>query len=88
MDMIVAPKVPNSISRNLHFYYFGSFVIVWLRPFISNSDSLIDLIISMVSFISSLEIVSVVLPDPNIFRWRAASVVDAAAFNPNGLKTL
>ena len=68
MDMIVALKVPNNISRNLHFYYFASLVIVSLRRFISNSDSLIDLIISMVSFISSLEIISVVLPDPNIFR--------------------
>ena len=26
-------------------------------------------------------------PDPNIFSWIAASVTDAAAANPNGLKT-
>ena len=50
----------------------------------------------MISFISSLEIINVVVckaksegqPDPKIF-WRiAASIVDAAAVNPNGIKTL
>ena len=34
---------------------------------------------------SSLEIISVVKPDTNIFLWTAA---DAAAVNPNGIKTL
>ena len=28
------------------------------------------------------------MPDPNIFLWIAASVVDAAAANPNGIITL
>ena len=42
----------------------------------------------MVSCISSFEIISVVIPDPNIFSWIAASVADAAAVNPNGIKTL
>ena len=42
----------------------------------------------MISFISSLEIINVVLPDPNIFLWIAASVADVAAVNPNGIKTL
>ena len=28
------------------------------------------------------------MPDPNIFSWIAASVVDATAVNPNGIKTL
>ena len=28
------------------------------------------------------------MPDPNIFLWIAASVADAATFNPNGIKTL
>ena len=41
----------------------------------------------MISFISSLEI-NAVVPDPNIFLGIAASVVDAAAVNPNGIKTL
>ena len=44
----------------------------------------------MISFISSLEIINVVKPDPNIFLWITTSVVDAAAavVNPNGIKTL
>ena len=41
----------------------------------------------MISNISSLEIIKVVNPDPNIFLWIAASVSDAAAVNPNGIKT-
>ena len=40
------------------------------------------------SFISSLKIISVAKPDPNIFLWIAASVADTAAVNPNGIKTL
>ena len=42
----------------------------------------------MISLISSLEIISVVKLDPNIFLWIAASVANAAAVNPNGSKTL
>ena len=42
----------------------------------------------MISFISSLEIINVVIPDSNIFLWIPASVADAAAVNPNGIKTL
>ena len=42
----------------------------------------------MISFISSLEIINVVKPDPNIFLEIAASVADAAAVNPNGIITL
>ena len=42
----------------------------------------------MISFISSFEIINVVTPDPNIFLWIAASVADAAAVNPNGIKRL
>ena len=42
----------------------------------------------MISFISLLEIINVVLPDPNIFLRIAASVADAAAVNPNGIKML
>ena len=41
----------------------------------------------MTSFISSLKII-VVKPDPNIFLWTAAFVADAAAANPNGIRTL
>ena len=42
----------------------------------------------MISLISSLEILSVAMPDPNIFLWIAAFVADAAAVYPNGIKTL
>ena len=42
----------------------------------------------MISSISSLEIIKVVNPDPNIFLWIVGSVADAAAVNPNGIKTL
>ena len=42
----------------------------------------------MISFISSLEIIDVVLPESDVFLWIAASVADAAVVNPNGIKTL
>ena len=42
----------------------------------------------MISFISSLQIINVVTPDPNILLWIAASVADVTAVNPNGIKTL
>ena len=42
----------------------------------------------MISSISSLKIIKVLNPDPNIFIWIATSVNDAAALNPNGIKTL
>ena len=41
----------------------------------------------MISFISSLEIISVIIPDVKVFFWIAASVADAAAVNPSGIKT-
>ena len=42
----------------------------------------------MISSISSLEIINVVLPDPNIFLCISASAVaDAAAVNSNEIKT-
>ena len=40
----------------------------------------------MISFISSFEIINVVIPDHNIFWWIAASVADAATVNPNSIK--
>ena len=55
-------------------------------PCINKPDSPSDLTIFIISFISSLEIINVVLPDPNIFLWIAASI--AAAVNPNGIKML
>ena len=40
------------------------------------------------SSISSFDIISVVVPDPNIFLCIPATAVDGAATNPNGIKTL
>ena len=37
------------------------------------------------SSISSFDIISVVLPDPNSFLYIPASTADAAAVNPNGI---
>ena len=42
----------------------------------------------MISFKPSLEKTNVVVLVPNIFLWIAASVVDIAAVNPNGIKML
>ena len=42
----------------------------------------------MVSFISSIEIINVVLTDPDIILRIAESVAAATALNPNGIKTL
>ena len=40
------------------------------------------------SFISSFEIIKVVVPDPNIFLYIPASAADTAAVNPKGIKIL
>ena len=40
------------------------------------------------SFISSFEIIKVVVPDPNIFLCIPSSAADAASVNPKGIKTL
>ena len=42
----------------------------------------------MISFISSLEIINVVVPDQSIFLSIVASVTDAATVNPDGIETL
>ena len=44
--------------------------------------------IFIISFISSFEIMSVVILYPNVFLWTAASFADADAANPNDIKTL
>ena len=51
----IAPDVLDNLLRNL------------LTPFINKIDSSRDLIIFMISFISSLEVIYVVIPDPKIF---------------------
>ena len=47
--------------------------------FINKPDSSLDQV---------LQIIKVVASDPNIFLWAVASVSDATAANPNGIKTL
>ena len=82
--------------RNPLFCSFASFLIVSLTTFINKPDSSKGLIIFIISFNSSFEIVNFVvyeakskrLPDPRIFLWIAASVADAAAVNPNDIKLI
>ena len=84
----LATKVSKDILRNFTFCSYVSFLIALLMLLIKSPDSSNDLITFRISFISLLEIINVVLPDPNIFLWIAASVADAAAVNPDGIKTL
>ena len=42
----------------------------------------------MIQFISPFQIINVVIPDPKIFLWIAASFADAAAVKPNGIETV
>ena len=76
--------MPNNILRNPPFCpSFVSFLIVSLTSFINNPDSSRDLTIFTILFISSLEVIKTINPDPKIFLWIAASVADyAAAVNP------
>ena len=71
--------------RNPPFCSFASFLILSLTHFINKPDSYLTIFI--ISFIWLLEIINFVLPDPNINLWIAASVADAVAVNPNGIKT-
>ena len=75
--------------REIHTCSFGSFSIISLTPFIKKPASLGDLSIFMI-FKSSFGYTNVVIPDPNIFLWIAASVVDTAIktlLANNGLST-
>ena len=73
----LAPNVSNYILKNPPFCSFASFLIVSLTPSVSEPDSSSDLTTFIISFISSFEIINVVVPDP-ITAWIAASVADAA----------
>ena len=66
---------------------FASFWIVSQTLFDNKRESSRDLTIFIVSSISSFDIISVV-PDPKIFLCTPASAADAAAVNPNWIKTL
>ena len=80
--------MPNNIPRNKPFYSFVLSWIISVTLFINKRDSSRDLTIFLISFIYSLKFVNVVITDPNIFLWIAASVADAGTFNANGIKTL
>ena len=82
----LAPKFPN--NRNPPSCSFASILIVLLTLFIYNPDSSSHLTIFIISFTSSLEIISIVKLNSNIFLWIAASVADAAGVNPNGIEIL
>ena len=88
VNRFLAHKLPNNIPRNPPFCYFASFLIVSLTSFINKPDFCSDLTNFIISFISSFEIINVVTPDQNIFLWIATFAADAAAVNPNGIKTL
>ena len=62
-----APKVPNKILRNHPFCSLASCWIVSLTPFNITPESSRDLTIFIISFISSFEIIKVVVPEPSIF---------------------
>ena len=59
-----------------------------LTRFINKPGSSRDLIISTISFISSFEIINVVIPDPKTLFWITASVAYADTANANSIKTL
>ena len=75
------------MSRNPTFCSFVLFSIVSLTIFINKAVYSKDKTIFMISFISSF-IISVFIPDQKTSLWIAASVTNAGAFNPNGIKTL
>ena len=85
----LTPNGPNSILINPPFCSFATFLIVSLTPSNNSQESSRDLTIFKISSISSFDIISVVLwPDPKNFLCIPASAADAAAVNPNGIKTL
>ena len=83
-----APKVPNNIPKNPSFWSFVSFSIVLVIPFNKKIESSRAWTVFIMSFISSFEIIKVVVPEPCIFFWIPASVAEAAAAIPYAAKIL
>ena len=79
----LAPNVPNNILRNPPFWFFTASLIISLMPFINKPVSTRDLTIFMTSF----EIINVLIPDSKVFFGITPSVANAAA-NSNVIKTL
>ena len=78
----VAPNVSDNMLRNPYFCYFTSFLIVSLAAFVNKlreSHFLRDLIILMITSISSFKFINVSIFD-TIFFWITTSNADAAAF--------
>ena len=69
------------------FCSFTSVLIALLMVFMNKPHSWRDLNIFMMLFISSLEIIDIVILDPSITLWIAASV-SAAAIYSNSVETL
>ena len=71
-----APKVPNNIDKKPPFYSLLSFLIVLITPFNKTPESSRLLIIFIMSFISSFEIIKVVVfgvdPEPSTFFWNTS----------------
>ena len=82
-----APKMPNNILRKPLLCSFVSFLIVSVTPFNKIPECSKAWTIFIMPFISSFEIIRVVVPEPSIFCI-PASAADAAAVNPNGISTL
>ena len=62
--------------------------MVWITTLINKPGCFGNLTIFIISFISSFEIVNVVLQDPKIFLWIVTSAADTAAVTPNSIKAL
>ena len=62
--------------------------MVSLTPFNNNPESSRDLDVLTISSVTSFDIISVDVPDLNIFLCMHASVTHATVVNPNGIKTL
>ena len=77
------PKVHRSTDRRAPFCSFASSFIVSLTPFNSIPESSSDLTIFKMPFTSSFEIIKVLVQDPRIFLFIAASVADAAGVSPS-----
>ena len=75
----LAPNVPNNIPKSPPLCSFASFLIVFANAFYHKTDSSKDLIMSVIPFISSLEIINIVIPDPKTFFWIAVCVADGVS---------
>ena len=78
--------MPNGMLRNSPFCSFVSFGIVSLTPFNIKLDSSKDLIILIMSSISSFDIIRVGVPESKTFSCIPASVADTVAVNPSAIK--